>query len=142
MNSEEEQYLSELTRAYLLGREHSQKEQNPITVEQTMSTDEKNNNNDTNVVSPSISSTNFKHDRFLHQPIGTKTTDILPGIGSKYANLLSECGFDKVRRLLGFYLMIKNDQEFVQWLKNNVKISTHSAFLCTNALRAWCQEHL
>lgn len=150
MSPEEEEYLSELTRAYLLGREHSRREDkdeqnhspsveratSPMKSTAPLITPENNNN------LPLLTSVNVKHDRFLHEPIGTKTTQVLPGIGSKYAHQLSECGFRKVRRLLGFYLMIKDDQQFVQWLNTKVKISIHSAWLCTHALRAWCQEHL
>ena len=83
-----------------------------------------------------------KHQVFINEPIAMKTTQVLPGIGSKYAQQLAECGFSTVRRLLGFYLMIKNDQTFVQWLNSKVQLSVHSAWLCTNALRAWSQRHL
>ena len=85
---------------------------------------------------------NVKHQTFLREPIGTKSTHVLPGIGAKYAQQLAECGFPRTRRLLGFYLMIKDDQQFVHWLNTKAKVSSHSSWLCTNALRAWCQEHL
>lgn len=84
----------------------------------------------------------LKHEVFLQEPIAMKTINVLPGIGKKYAEQLEECGFSTVRRLLGFYLMIKNDQHFVIWLNSEVGISLHSAWLCTNALRSWCQTHL
>ncbi len=83
-----------------------------------------------------------KHQVFINEPIAMKTTNVLPGIGPKYAQQLAECGFSTVRRLLGFYLMIKDDQNFVNWLNNKPQISLHSAWSCTNALRAWCQAHL
>ena len=83
-----------------------------------------------------------KYQTFFNQPIGMKTTNVLPGIGNKYAEQLSQCGFSTVRRLLAFYLMIKDDQHFVIWLNNKVGVATHSAWLCTNALRTWCQLHL
>jgi hypothetical protein len=83
-----------------------------------------------------------KHQVFIHEPIAMKTTNVLPGIGVKYAQQLAECGFSTVRRLLGFYLIIKDDQNFVDWLNTKPQISVHSAWLCTNALRAWCQIHL
>ena len=85
---------------------------------------------------------NVKHEIFINEPIAMKATNVLPGIGAKYAQQLIECGFSTVRRLLGFYLMIKDDQEFVMWLHNKVGISIHSAWLCTNALRAWCELYL
>lgn len=71
-----------------------------------------------------------------------KTTNVLPGIGVKYAEQLAEYGFSTVKRLLGFYLMVKDDENFVNWLNNTVQISIHSAWLCTNALRHWCQTYL
>jgi hypothetical protein len=86
--------------------------------------------------------TSIKHKMFFNEPILMKTTNILPGIGTKYAQQLAECGFLTVRRLLGFYLMIKDDQHFVIWLNNKAGISIHSAWLCTNTLRTWCQTHL
>ena len=94
---------------------------------------------------PSIVSSGMitaKHQLFINEPIAMKTTTALPGIGTKYAQQLAECGFSTVRRLLGFYLMIKDDQTFVSWLNNRPQLSVHSAWLCTNALRAWCQGHL
>jgi len=84
----------------------------------------------------------IKYQKFINEPITMKTTNVLPGIGIKYAQQLAECGFSTVRRLLGFYLMIKNDQNFVNWLNDKPQISIHSAWLCTNALRSWCQAHL
>ncbi len=83
-----------------------------------------------------------KHRTFFNEPIAMKPVNVLPGIGTKYAQQLSECGFLTVRRLLGFYLMIKDDQHFVIWLNNKAGISIHSAWLCTNTLRTWCQTHL
>jgi hypothetical protein len=90
----------------------------------------------------SIGFISVKHHMFINEPIAMKVTNVLPGIGTKYAHQLSEYGFATVRRLLGFYLMIKDDQHFVMWLNTRVGISIHSAWLCTNALRAWCQTHL
>lgn len=84
----------------------------------------------------------IKHQIFINEPIAMKAITVLPGIGSKYAQQLAQCGFSTVRRLLGFYLIIKDDQQFVVWLNNKVGISTHSAWLCTNALRAWCKTNL
>ena len=84
----------------------------------------------------------LKHEVFLQEPIAMKTISVLPGIGKKYADQLEECGFSTVRRLLGFYLMIKDDQHFVTWLNREARISLHSASLCTYALRSWCQTHL
>jgi hypothetical protein len=83
-----------------------------------------------------------KHQVFINEPIGMKTTNVLPGIGVKYAQQLADCGFSTVRRLLGFYLIIKNDENFVDWLNKKSQISIHSAWLCTKALRAWCQIYL
>lgn len=83
-----------------------------------------------------------KHQLFINEPIAMKTTNVLPGVGNKYAQQLAECGFSTVRRLLGFYLMVKDDQTFVSWLSSRPQLSVHSAWLCTNALRAWCQGHL
>ncbi len=104
------------------------------------------NKDSTNVLEQQASTpsgtTSVKYQIFMNEPIAMKTTNALPGIGIKYAQQLADCGFSTVRRLLGFYLMIKDDQQFVVWLNNNAQITIHSAWLCTNALRAWCQAHL
>lgn len=83
-----------------------------------------------------------KHQLFINESIGMKATQVLPGIGTKYAQQLIECGFPTVRRLLGFYLMIKDDEQFINWLHDRVGISINSARSCTNALRIWCEVHL
>ena len=83
-----------------------------------------------------------KHQIFLNEPSGSKSTNVLPGIGIKYAQQLADCGFLTVRRLLGFYLLIKNEHGFVHWLMHKPQLSTYSAWLCTKALRAWCHAHL
>lgn len=102
------------------------------------------NSNESTVLIEQKSSTMItaKHQVFINEPIAMKTIHVLPGIGTKYAHQLTECGFSTVRRLLGFYMMIKDDQTFVQWLNNKAQLSIHSAWLCTNALRAWSQRHL
>ncbi|CAF5083294.1 unnamed protein product, partial [Rotaria sp. Silwood1] len=200
LNIDEQEYLNELTKAYLLGKKTILKEQqeennkfqtlkNEILSEKqqesndlsSLAFDTTNNNNQSNTpASPSsilfydnfqkldnhlLSKPNnskisliendqqqqlsipsgmisLKHELFINEPIAMKTTNVLPGIGTKYAQQLSECGFTTVRRLLGFYLMIKDDQHFVIWLNNKAEISIHSAWLCTNALRAWCEAYL
>ncbi|CAF2595903.1 unnamed protein product [Rotaria sp. Silwood2] len=202
LNIDEQEYLNELTKAYLLGKRQILKEQQEendkfqtlknetLPAKQQESNDlsplvldiTTTNNNQSNMpASPSsiLFYNNFqkldnhlssipnnstisldendqqqeqfsnpsgmislKHETFINEPIAMKTTNVLPGIGIKYAQQLNECGFTTVRRLLGFYLMIKDDQHFVIWLNNKAGISIHSAWLCTNALRAWCEIHL
>ncbi|CAF3481147.1 unnamed protein product [Adineta steineri] len=193
LNTDEQEYLNELTKAYVLGREQILKEQQEANnkfqafLNETIPEEsdepssliyDTNNNNQSNTPinsssvilhnnsqftstphetsksNTSLISSNqqlssiqsemisIKHQIFINEPIAMKATNILPGIGIKYAHQLDECGFSTVRRLLGFYLLIKNDQNFVNWLNNNIGISMHSAWLCTNALRAWCQVHL
>ena len=85
---------------------------------------------------------NIKQHLFLVEPMGTKSTLVLPGIGHKYARQLAECGVGQARRLLGLYLIIRDDPQFVIWLTLRAKISKHSAWQCTHALRAWCQANL
>ncbi|CAF0874871.1 unnamed protein product [Rotaria sordida] len=197
LNIDEQEYLNELTKAYLLGKQQILKEQQEennkfqilknetLPGKQQESNDLSSlvfdtNNNNQSITPPSPSSILFynnfqkldnplssipnnstislvendqqqqlstpsgmissKHEIFINEPIAMKTTNVLPGIGIKYAQQLAEYGFTTVRRLLGFYLMIKDDQHFVIWLNNKVGISIHSAWLCTNALRAWCEQ--
>ncbi|UJR26828.1 hypothetical protein I4U23_008141 [Adineta vaga] len=194
LTSDEQEYLNELTNAYILGREQILIEQQELrenvqtSINESLPDDSEEqrslvydtNNNNQFTTSMNLSSLSFrtndekfssllprtitstseslvndqsslpalsemislKHQIFLHEPIAMKTINVLPGIGRKYAEQLEECGFPTVRRLLGFYLMIKDDQHFVIWLNNKVGISFHSAWLCTNALRSWCQVHL
>ncbi|CAF3346853.1 unnamed protein product [Rotaria socialis] len=191
LNIDEQEYLNELTKAYLLGRQHREDSDKCQTVENEIFPDkqqESNNdllfdtNNNNQSSSPSsilfynndekandhLSTTkkssngsiislvengqqelstlsgigSVKHRIFISEPIAIKAANALPGIGTKYAQQLAQCGFSTVRRLLGFYLMIKDDQHFATWLNNKVQLSTHSAWLCTNALRAWCEVHL
>ncbi|CAF1583033.1 unnamed protein product [Adineta ricciae] len=180
LTSDEQEYLNELTRAYILGREQLLQEQQEAknkavtSVSENLCAEESeehsssiyDTNNNNQLIEPSsillqtttsmLQSTydnqpllstpseviSLKHEVFLQEPIAMKTISVLPGIGKTYAEQLEECGFSTVRRLLGFYLMIKDDQHFVIWLNSKAGISLHSAWLCTYALRSWCQTHL
>lgn len=132
MSAEDEQYLQELTKAYLLGREQMVAESNNNQTDIDISKEE----------SFRTKTKNQKYYTFLHQPIGSKSTQVIPGIGQKYSEQLADYGFQGVRRLIGFYLMIKNDQQFINWLTTKVKISFSSAKICTETLRVWCQKYL
>jgi hypothetical protein len=42
---------------------------------------------------------------------------LVPGIGKKYGQLLADHGFIYARQLLGYYLMLKDNEMFRKWLE-------------------------
>ncbi|CAF0821214.1 unnamed protein product [Didymodactylos carnosus] len=132
LSSNEELYLKELTRAYLLGKNGTWKELNKVCQKHRM---ENFIDNDEFVPSAlqrtswqsrqsvtteplfSINDDeifinqqhNTKYQLFILEPMGSKPTTCIPGIGIKYSKLLANSGFLTARRLLGFYLMNKTN---------------------------------
>lgn len=107
-----------------------------------------------------MSTTSQKHHNFVSEPMGEKPVTDLAGIGEVLGKRLSDQGFDRVSCsefmstvnstiliqafvVLGQYLVLKKDQElFVEWMKENAKANTKQANDCCQCLSEWCDQFL
>lgn len=107
-----------------------------------------------------MSTTSQKHHNFVSEPMGDKPVTDLAGIGEVLGKRLSDQGFDRVSKMfescqgfnqfsfqafvvLGQYLVLKKDQElFVEWMKENAKANTKQANDCCQCLSEWCDQFL
>ncbi|CAH1156178.1 unnamed protein product [Phaedon cochleariae] len=74
--------------------------------------------------------TSRKWDDFTTQPIGTKSSDRIPGIGPRAYQSLNQMNYGSARRLLGKFLECER-QEFLSFLEERVGVLPH------NAQKAW-----
>ncbi|XP_059471446.1 barrier-to-autointegration factor [Neocloeon triangulifer] len=90
-----------------------------------------------------MSSTSQKHRNFVAEPMGEKPVMELAGIGEVLGKRLEGKGFDKAYVVLGQYLVLKKNQElFVDWLKDTCSANTKQSTDCYNCLNDWCDEFL
>lgn len=67
----------------------------------------------------------------------------LAGIGETLGQRLEEKGFDKAYVVLGQYLVLKKDEElFVDWLKDTCGANAKQQKDCYNCLKEWCDAFL
>ncbi|XP_066911058.1 barrier-to-autointegration factor-like [Clytia hemisphaerica] len=86
-----------------------------------------------------MSSTSQKHKNFIQEPMGEKEVTELAGIGPVLGNKLSNEGFDKAYVVLGQFLILKKDEElFVEWLKDTCGANKKQSNDCYNCLKDWC----
>lgn len=52
---------------------------------------------------------------------------LVPGIGKKYGQILANHGFIYARQLLGYYLILKDNEMFRKWLQYQFQISKFRA---------------
>lgn len=52
---------------------------------------------------------------------------LVPGIGKKYGQVLANHGFIYARQLLGYYLILKDNEMFRKWLQYQFQISKFRA---------------
>ncbi|CAG7727445.1 unnamed protein product [Allacma fusca] len=91
----------------------------------------------------SSGSTSQKHKNFISEPMGEKPVTELAGIGDTYGKRLEGVGFDKAYVVLGQFLVLKKNEElFVEWLKDVTKASGFHAQQCFNCLNDWCESFL
>ncbi|XP_046561950.1 barrier-to-autointegration factor-like isoform X2 [Haliotis rubra] len=90
-----------------------------------------------------MSSTSQKHRNFVSEPMGLKPVTELPGIGPVLGGRLRGAGFDKAYVVLGQFLLLKKDEElFVDWLKEACHANSKQAGDCFTCLKTWCDSFL
>ena len=86
-----------------------------------------------------MSSTSQKHRNFIQEPMGEKEVTELAGIGPVLGGKLCNEGFDKAYVVLGQFLILKKDEElFIDWLKETCGANKKQAGDCHNCLKDWC----
>lgn len=90
-----------------------------------------------------MSSTSAKHKNFVSEPMGEKPVTDLAGIGEVLGGKLKELGFEQAYVVLGQFLVFRKDQElFVDWLKESIGANKKQAGDCYNCLNEWCNQFL
>jgi len=90
-----------------------------------------------------MSSTSQKHRNFIQEPMGEKVVTELAGIGPVLGGKLANEGFDKAYVVLGQFLILKKEQElFVEWLKETCGANKKQSADCYNCLQAWCDAFM
>ncbi|XP_070576798.1 barrier-to-autointegration factor-like [Ptychodera flava] len=90
-----------------------------------------------------MSSTSQKHRDFVAEPMGDKPVTALAGIGPVLGERLEESGFDKAYVVLGQFLVLKKEEElFVDWLKDTTNANKKQSGDCYRCLRDWCDAFL
>ena len=90
-----------------------------------------------------MSTTSQKHRDFISEPMGTKEVTELAGIGPALGKRLCDAGFDKAYIVLGQFLVLKKDEElFVEWLKEVCNANKKQAGDCYGCLKDWCDAFL
>lgn len=79
----------------------------------------------------------------MAEPMGDKSVLALAGIGEALGPRLEEKGFDKAYVVLGQFLVLKKDEElFIDWLKDTCGANAKQAKDCYNCLKEWCDAFL
>ena len=90
-----------------------------------------------------MSSTSQKHRNFVAEPMGEKLVTELAGIGPVLGERLTDKGFDKAYIVLGQFLLLKKDQEmFMEWIKDTCAANKKQGSDCHNCLKEWCDAFL
>jgi len=90
-----------------------------------------------------MSSTSQKHRNFVAEPMGEKTVRELAGIGEVLGTRLEEKGFDKAYVVLGQFLLLKKNEEmFVDWMKDTCSANSKQGSDCFKCLTEWCDAFL
>lgn len=88
-------------------------------------------------------STSQKHKNFVAEPMGDKPVNTLAGIGDVLGQRLEEKGFDKAYIVLGQFLVLRKDEElFVDWVKDVCGANAKQSKDCYNCLKEWCDSFL
>lgn len=90
-----------------------------------------------------MSSTSQKHRNFVSEPMGEKPVTELAGIGAVLGERLTGKGFDKAYVVLGQFLLLKKDEEmFMDWIKETCLANKKQGSDCYNCLKEWCDAFL
>lgn len=75
--------------------------------------------------------------------MGDKPVTSLAGIGDTLGQRLEVKGFDKAYVVLGQFLVLKKDEElFLDWLKEACGANAKQQRDCFNCLKEWCDSFL
>lgn len=90
-----------------------------------------------------MSSTSQKHRNFVAEPMGEKEVTELAGIGTVLGGRLRDKGFDEAYVVLGQFLVLKKNEElFVDWLRDISQANSKQALDCYKCLKEWCDAFL
>jgi len=90
-----------------------------------------------------MSTTSQKHRNFVSEPMGDKDVSELAGIGPVLSQRLIDEGFDRAYVVLGQFLVLKKNEElFMDWLKDVCKANKKQGADCYGCLRDWCDAFL
>ncbi|KAG9509979.1 Barrier-to-autointegration factor B, partial [Fragariocoptes setiger] len=90
-----------------------------------------------------MSTTSQKHQNFVGEPMGDKPVTDLAGIGATLGKRLEDQGFDKAYVVLGQFLVLKKNEElFVEWLKDACGANAKQAKDCSTCLAEWVEQFL
>ncbi|XP_046389141.1 barrier-to-autointegration factor [Ischnura elegans] len=90
-----------------------------------------------------MSTTSQKHKNFVAEPMGDKPVTDVAGIGEVLGKRLVNQGFDKAYVLLGQFLVLKKNEDlFVDWMKDICGANSKQAVDCFQCLSDWCEEFL
>jgi len=80
---------------------------------------------------------------FCNGNLGGKTILGVCGISKQNALSLAERGYTKAYILLGQFLLFRKEEEFfIEWLKELLIIADEDALHCYSCMRDWCTLHL
>ncbi|XP_037094137.1 barrier-to-autointegration factor-like [Pollicipes pollicipes] len=79
---------------------------------------------------------------FVAEPMGEKPVIDLAGIGEVLGKGLVNHGFDRAYIVPGQFLLLKDNELFVDWLVDLIHCNVKQASDCWQCLNDWCAEHL
>jgi barrier-to-autointegration factor len=80
---------------------------------------------------------------FCNGNLGQKTILGVCGLSKANAVGLAELGYNKAYVMLGQFLLFrKEDEFFIEWLKELLPITNENALHCCSCIRDWCTLHL
>ncbi|XP_002735221.1 barrier-to-autointegration factor B-like [Saccoglossus kowalevskii] len=90
-----------------------------------------------------MSSTSQKHRNFVAEPMGDKLVTELAGIGKSLGIITKNLNFLQAYVVLGQYLVLKKNEElFIDWLKDAAGANKKQSADCHACLKQWCDAFL
>merc|ERR1739838_1010385 len=90
-----------------------------------------------------MSTTSKKHANFISEPMGDKEVSEIAGIGPTYQKRLKEKGFEYAYNLLGQFLLVNKDEEmFMEWLKEEVSMTAKYQRDATECIAEWTRSYV
>ncbi|CAK8680470.1 barrier-to-autointegration factor-like [Clavelina lepadiformis] len=90
-----------------------------------------------------MSSTSQKHKEFVGEPMGEKGVREIAGIGEVLGKRLTDKGYDKAYVVLGQFLILKKNEElFLDWMKEEVGANKKQGGDAYSCLKQWCEAFL